>query len=210
MNRMQYVGFWSDSKETATVERPWPEGRPYGHIPDVGFLKKLKKVEEIADVKHFRGRSTCRICWDMNGSKEYHTDSWTWPEGYAHYVEKHNIEVPSNFVDYIKAFPLETEYKASVKRTLEKVRDYTDSIPTALVDDVTVNCYTRKMQKKAQKMLTTVLQYLDFMETMGRPRADPDELEACSDSIKQVVDTFCEMASTQITKHRNKRVKTEE
>lgn len=209
MSRMQYVGFWGDTEGESAIGFPWPTIRPRSYPPDLALVERLKRVQKVVRVRQYKGWSDCRLCKQMNGSREYYTDSYTWPEGYAHYIQEHNIEVPPKFVDYIKKFPLETEYKASVQETLDKTRNYLDSIPTPLVDDTTVQHYTRKMQKKAKKMLTTVSQYLDFMESINRPRADPDELEACSDSIKQVVDTFCEMASTQINKQRNKRAKTE-
>lgn len=55
------------------------------------FLEALAKVEKKAKVAHYKGWSTCRICKQPNGSKEYSFKHMTWPSGYRHYIEDHGV-----------------------------------------------------------------------------------------------------------------------
>jgi hypothetical protein len=45
----------------------------------------------------YMGYSTCRICGRDNGASEYSDGVYAWPEGLAHYVEEHNVRLPSEF-----------------------------------------------------------------------------------------------------------------
>lgn len=205
---MYYIGFWSDSKYTATADRPWPVAT-VGQTKDVReFVDKLERVEKITPAKHYRGMSTCRICKQMNGSKEYNTDQWTWPEGYLHYIKDHGVEVPFEFVNYILEFPLETEYKLTIQKKVNEAKKKIARAPTLFTDDVTVNFYSNKMRNKAEKMLNTVAKYLDFMESIKKPHVDFDQLDACLESIKPMLDTFGEMACTQVDSRDIKRTRT--
>jgi hypothetical protein len=80
------------------------------------FLEKLSKVENMLTnlqinenkkkyVLSYRGLSTCRICNNFNGSKEYIIDfsegEVNWPEGFSHYVEVHGVRPSDRFVEII-------------------------------------------------------------------------------------------------------------
>lgn len=49
------------------------------------------------------GWSTCRICGCKNGATELTDGLFCWPEGLAHYVEKHNVMLPDEFVEHMRA-----------------------------------------------------------------------------------------------------------
>jgi hypothetical protein len=51
--------------------------------------------------RSFRGYSWCRFrCGvERNGAAEFTDGQWAWPEGLAHYVEKHSVILPDEFVN---------------------------------------------------------------------------------------------------------------
>jgi hypothetical protein len=55
-----------------------------------------------ADVVHWRGWSTCRLCGVNNGSTCKADGVFVWPEGLAHYVTAHSVRPPQEFVDHVK------------------------------------------------------------------------------------------------------------
>lgn len=69
------------------------------------FLEALQATEELAVQKgrvvRYRGFSTCRLCGVQNGSIEYLTGGWRWPQGYRHYVEVHNVRPSLAFVEAV-------------------------------------------------------------------------------------------------------------
>ena len=65
--------------------------------------KKVSSYLKKGRIKYsWMGCSECRICrkWD-NGSHCLTDGEWIWPEGFAHYIEKHNVKPPQEFVDYV-------------------------------------------------------------------------------------------------------------
>jgi hypothetical protein len=49
----------------------------------------------------YMGWSDCRICGKMNGSHEWTDLHYIWPEGLAHYVKKHDVRLPDEFLIHI-------------------------------------------------------------------------------------------------------------
>jgi hypothetical protein len=103
------IGFWrpdesliehypSDSEElryptaVSAVDESWT-----GPERDV----VLFHVKNGTVVDQYRGSSMCRICgiWN-NGSTDYSDGSYVWPEGYGHYIEKHAVKPPQEFIDH--------------------------------------------------------------------------------------------------------------
>ena len=58
-------------------------------------------LESGTFVRRSRGFSTCRICGEPNGSKEYTDGTFLWPEGLAHYVHNHSVRLPACVIDHI-------------------------------------------------------------------------------------------------------------
>lgn len=66
------------------------------------FLKALAIVEKVARPEHYKGYSNCRICKKRrNGTASYILQGWTWPEGFRHYVEEHNVRPSLAFQEFI-------------------------------------------------------------------------------------------------------------
>lgn len=49
----------------------------------------------------YKGSSTCRCCGNTNGSGDYKSDGWVWPEGLHHYIAKHNVRPSLAFQEFI-------------------------------------------------------------------------------------------------------------
>ena len=93
--RERKEGFWDADNI------PWPNEKPWkGQFT---FLKKLRNLENSNEVNSvvYRGFSSCRLCKCANGSKEYEYKNWTWPEGFMHYVEAHNVKPTPRFIKFI-------------------------------------------------------------------------------------------------------------
>ena len=103
---LKAVGFWNgDSEErfvdpALLVDEEW-EQENMDKI--IAYLKGFKRIN------HQMGFSYCRFgCnggsrFDPNMGTSEQTDGiWIWPEGLVHYVEDHNIRLPSEFIDTMK------------------------------------------------------------------------------------------------------------
>jgi hypothetical protein len=100
------VGFWWSKEES---HLPFPVIAKKGHYSDES-IENFRKLDELStkceSIKnndyvrcvHYRGLSTCRLCNESNGSREFAFNGYTWPEGLAHYVLKHNVVVDEGFV----------------------------------------------------------------------------------------------------------------
>ncbi|BDD79705.1 hypothetical protein [Burkholderia phage FLC9] len=121
---MKKVGFWYSESEP---ELPMPEAgitawRGRSHYMAVLTALQLTMENDDkaanfkpghsryqdeypdADVHHYRGWSHCRICGEMNGTKEFVLGGFTWPQGYRHYLSDHNVEPDPEFKAFLKAF----------------------------------------------------------------------------------------------------------
>lgn len=107
-------GFWSLNGPPISHKEPMKDR--------ASFLGKLKNVElNHAQVTRFRGWKACEICRKANGSSEYTCGGYTWPSGYAHYIQDHNIHPTEGFVqmindaldDAIRMMPPDTDFHVS-------------------------------------------------------------------------------------------------
>lgn len=101
---MKKEGFWccNDDEESLRFPIPVANSQPW-HNQEL-FVKALALVESKIppDPMHcFLGWSDCRICGCMNGTMEYELYDWLWPEGFKHYIEKHNVKPSEDFIAFI-------------------------------------------------------------------------------------------------------------
>ena len=93
------VGMWREVEGDGLPD-PVPHDKPFKD--QARFLIWLAHVERnLAKCKVYKGSSTCRICGDWNGTKEYEYNGFRWPEGYSHYIEEHNVRPDKAFYDMI-------------------------------------------------------------------------------------------------------------
>lgn len=100
MKTMNYEGFWRSSSEP---ELPMPQVQPDPWLGQRDFEEALEAVEDHTDVVCYRGWSQCRICGAANGNREHVYKDWSWPSGFKHYVEDHNVEPSLEFKAFILA-----------------------------------------------------------------------------------------------------------
>lgn len=113
------VGFWKPIlwKEDAAWAEPFYrflnrkdyEESPYPAAEDCvdeswGGEEKALVIAHLKagrSVMQCRGWSTCRICGKNNGSADLSDGVFLWPEGFAHYVEKHSVKPPPEFIAHV-------------------------------------------------------------------------------------------------------------
>lgn len=103
--RFNREGFWANPESTFKSARysklPVPRTLALEWEGKEEFLKELISVEERCRVEFYRGSSHCRICGIHNGSAENYWSGWTWPSGYRHYIEHHNVRPSLAFQEMI-------------------------------------------------------------------------------------------------------------
>jgi hypothetical protein len=108
------VGFWADTK--GGIE--YLANVIFDRLPDPRDLVdpdwSLQERELIAaylnaapDVEHWLGYSYCRFDCGESGTAMGTTDKsdgrYLWPEGLSHYVLKHSVRLPEDFIRHIHA-----------------------------------------------------------------------------------------------------------
>uniref|UniRef100_A0A6M3L0S4 Uncharacterized protein n=1 Tax=viral metagenome TaxID=1070528 RepID=A0A6M3L0S4_9ZZZZ len=107
--QMNYIkeGFWYGKKEPnlpfpkTSDDKKWMNKK-------IKFIRKLERIEDIIEssinigkISSYKGFSKCRICKQKVGSREFEFKNWIWPEGFLHYIEKHNIKPTDDFIKFI-------------------------------------------------------------------------------------------------------------
>lgn len=101
MARLIAIGFWADYSHPS-----WPDPRELvNHDADE---RERREVADYLDrgtkVQVYRGWSYCRICgYDRNGDADLSDGTYLWPEGLAHYVREHQVQLPGQFTAHIAA-----------------------------------------------------------------------------------------------------------
>lgn len=101
------IGFWATShlpeKDWYNGEFPWP-GDFINNAWNRGERAQVVAYLKAAPISdHYFGPSTCRICDEENGYTDKCDGTYVWPEGFAHYVEKHGVVPAQEFIDHVKA-----------------------------------------------------------------------------------------------------------
>lgn len=98
--RSRHVGFWDPDHPSRYVDETWdPEER----WTVIDYLRSPFFRREA-----YMGSSHCRMgCWggrmhDEMGCADFSDGAWTWPQGYAHYVEKHGVKPPPDFLAHVR------------------------------------------------------------------------------------------------------------
>lgn len=93
------VGYWIRSLNDDSLFPPQEFVRTSLGTGVVSYLRSGETYEQ------YRGLSWCRfqcgIASSEMGSRDLTDGTWVWPEGLAHYVESHSVNLPPRFVDHI-------------------------------------------------------------------------------------------------------------
>jgi hypothetical protein len=105
------VGYWNNHSETKYVD---PHKLVIKWLPET---KKKVVAYLVAGKFHggFMGWSNCRFCGEDVGSTELTDGNWVWPFGLPHYIDKHDVSLPKEFLEHIQnnnfALPKEINMK---------------------------------------------------------------------------------------------------
>lgn len=92
------IGYWFNDHHP---DLPKPENyvdSNWNSIERAAMVKYLKAGHVKAS---WRGCSNCRLCGKMNGSQCLGDGTYVWPEGFAHYVEAHEVRPPDEFLKHV-------------------------------------------------------------------------------------------------------------
>lgn len=103
------VGFWAPISplvsflETIASPSPYPDVRTMVHsewdlIERARVIRYLKRGAPCAS---WMGYSTCRLCGRSNGHRDFTDGVYLWPEGFAHYLEVHDVKPPDAFIQHV-------------------------------------------------------------------------------------------------------------
>ncbi|WP_374969511.1 hypothetical protein [Terrabacter sp. BE26] len=96
------IGYWSGSG----AAEEWPSVAEFvdpswdtDERLDVGVYLQSGLV-----ARAWMGYARCRLC-DLvkNGNLDLTDGTYVWPEGLAHYVLEHDVRLPNEFVDHVRA-----------------------------------------------------------------------------------------------------------
>lgn len=98
---IEQIGFWSGSYDDGVT--------PSFLCGEMDLSIKLKVIEYLKNghrATYFMGYARCRFecelsCRKELGCAELTDGQWYWPEGLAHYVEKHNVLLPPQFMQHL-------------------------------------------------------------------------------------------------------------
>jgi hypothetical protein len=131
------VGYWCDDHRASM--RAWDEsiaedvesvphdGMADGgffihprHLVDPGWAREerpgiVRYLNEAPAIIHFCGLSYCRFGCGTNGSAEHSDGVWVWPEGLAHYLERHDVRLPEDFVTHMRSRKFRPPAKSDVE-----------------------------------------------------------------------------------------------
>lgn len=94
------LGYWAGKGDPG-----WPD--PRGFVdPDWDADERTQVVDYLGRgqvARAYLGVSRCRFCDAAVGSQEFSDGVFIWPEGLAHYVDKHGVRLPGRFVSHVLA-----------------------------------------------------------------------------------------------------------
>lgn len=103
------IGYWHDEGRGSAqnaVEEGWDPNEREMVLNYLKLASKDKDDGNDKDVPHvlqqWRGLAFCRICEEMIGNSCNGDSKYNWPEGYAHYIEKHSVKPPQKFIDHVR------------------------------------------------------------------------------------------------------------
>jgi hypothetical protein len=94
-DHLKYIGYWLNDEEPFDyVDLTWDASERER------VVKYLKEAGHM--LYYWPTPAICKICGRRNGSRCLSDGTWVWPSGLAHYVSKHAIRLPEEFVDHVK------------------------------------------------------------------------------------------------------------
>ncbi|MCJ8347198.1 hypothetical protein MJH12_16780 [bacterium] len=98
-----YIGYWADKNggDNSFPQENKKNWKFHEKEKIVLYLKNGQILRTWMDYSYCR--LECGIENSKMGSDDLTDGIWAWPEGYAHYVDKHFITLPSKFLEHIRS-----------------------------------------------------------------------------------------------------------
>ncbi len=93
------IGYWRGVGERSDLPDPRDFVDPSWNRAELAAVVAYLRAGRFHTA--YMGYSDCRICGCGNGDKEYTDGVYVWPEGYAHYLERHQVKPPEHFVQHV-------------------------------------------------------------------------------------------------------------
>ena len=106
--KLKRVGFWAAYKgimrlPAATFDLPHPGDLVDPHWPIRERELVAAYLDAAPDVEHWMGYAYCRLGCDGGfGTTDKSDGTYLWPEGLSHYVLKHSVRLPEDFIQHIR------------------------------------------------------------------------------------------------------------
>jgi hypothetical protein len=103
--KLKGVGYWKND-ECRRYPQPQRLVQPGWHTQDLA--KIITYLRSGRDYISYLGYSHCRFsdcrdeCRERNGVSDLSDGVWVWPEGLAHYIEKHSVILPEEFISTMR------------------------------------------------------------------------------------------------------------
>jgi hypothetical protein len=101
---LKLIGYWTSSQEGFEDGPGWPHPRDL--IGNWGSADRNSMIEYLGSGIVFRkymGYSSCRICNKSLGTDELTDGTWAWPQRLEHYLEDHQVQLPTEFINSARA-----------------------------------------------------------------------------------------------------------
>jgi hypothetical protein len=103
---LKKVGFWWSSTFGHLAEYAQLPIAQQSVDPDWDPKERAATIKYLKDgdtIEQYRGMSTCRFCGCFNGSEDVSDGTYVWPSGFAHYLEKHQVKPPKEFLEHVRS-----------------------------------------------------------------------------------------------------------
>lgn len=105
MKQLIAIGFWNDGTDDCPLRNPQEFVDPaWGAVEREEVFHYLRSGAEVAQ---YLGLSWCRFACGIDdgemGSADLTDGVWIWPEGLAHYVARHEVRLPDEFLENARA-----------------------------------------------------------------------------------------------------------
>lgn len=120
----QLVGYWRDPNDPSTAAYPDPHDwvdPNWDPKERAAVARYLRRGEESMV---YPGETWCRFRCGIDdakmGTRDLTDGQWVWPEGFAHYVEKHHVRPPDSFVEHVRRRTLESNERDGLLQRLAR------------------------------------------------------------------------------------------
>lgn len=121
---LKMIGYWYNDYEQDLpspkdfIDATWNKKERQAVVE---YLNKAKEHES------WRWCFNCKFCGKENGSRNLTDGTYVFPEGFAHYIEEHNIKPPQEFIDHVQMkTDLKNLYEMVEKHPLNIESSYTE------------------------------------------------------------------------------------